>query len=420
MASFSKTLPQLLQSTHVVLEARDARLPLTSINPAFESLLNKWYRERGSGMHGPVERIVLYNKADLVPQWGIEPFKRALGRHFTHETLFTTAKLGKSVGALHAKLTDIARRHGDTLPHLNVLVVGMPNVGKSTIINHLRSYGIRGASSSALKTSRLPGMTRATSNKIRLCDDPLIYSVDSPGVMIPFLGHGEASRERAAKISMILGIKESLFDYEHLAAYLLYRLNSMPSSPSTLPPYPPLLRKQTKSREPLGLTESTEAFLDELADRMGYFQSGGVRDRQRAARWFIEWWRSAGGTPEESGSGGEPGVGGSEEWGWGLDCQWADRFEQSQESPLSSITHPEQAASGDHISATEQPETQTLESKFDRLIVRHMKDLETWEEEVSETQMKKREKEEKIQRRAEKGGQAAKKRADTLKRRNRR
>jgi mitochondrial GTPase 1 len=118
----------------------------------------------------------------------------------------------------------IARKHKDTTPHLNVLVVGMPNVGKSTIINHLRSYGIRGgehppfhtifsvcpvsntplsASSSVLRTSRLPGMTRATSNKLRLCDDPLIYSVDSPGVMIPFLGYGDESRERAVKISLI-------------------------------------------------------------------------------------------------------------------------------------------------------------------------------------------------------------------------
>jgi hypothetical protein len=72
MASFSKSLPTLLQSTHVVLEARDARLPLTSINPAFESLLGKWFQERGGGVMGPLERIVVYNKADLVPQWGIQ------------------------------------------------------------------------------------------------------------------------------------------------------------------------------------------------------------------------------------------------------------------------------------------------------------------------------------------------------------
>ena len=121
----------------------------------------------------------------------------------------------------------IARQHSEVTPHLNVLVVGMPNVGKSTIINNLRSYGVRGgepfylffvvgylgplsivtkvssASSSALRTSRLPGMTRTTSNKLRLCDDPLIYSVDSPGVMIPFLGYGDESRERAVKIGLI-------------------------------------------------------------------------------------------------------------------------------------------------------------------------------------------------------------------------
>jgi mitochondrial GTPase 1 len=72
MAVFAKKLPQLLQNTHVVLEARDARLPLTSINPNFEKLLNQWRSEKGMGELGPVERIVVYNKADLVPNWGIE------------------------------------------------------------------------------------------------------------------------------------------------------------------------------------------------------------------------------------------------------------------------------------------------------------------------------------------------------------
>jgi len=138
----------------------------------------------------------------------------------------------------------------------------MPNVGKSTILNHLRSYGVKGgerssvpssvppsqspaASSSALRTSRLPGMTRMTSNRMRICDDPLIYSVDSPGVMLPFLGYGDEARERAVKISLIcmsgetrntftdypiVAMKESLFHYEQLAAYLLYRINSIQTS----------------------------------------------------------------------------------------------------------------------------------------------------------------------------------------------
>jgi mitochondrial GTPase 1 len=90
MASFSKSLPNLLQSTHVVLEARDARLPLTSINPAFESLLGKWFQERGGGVMGPVERIVVYNKADLVPPWGIQ-VSRYLVEQRTVQSFFTYA-----------------------------------------------------------------------------------------------------------------------------------------------------------------------------------------------------------------------------------------------------------------------------------------------------------------------------------------
>jgi ribosome biogenesis GTPase A len=86
MAVFAKNLPQLLRNTHVVLEARDARLPLTSINPRFETLLKQWFIERGSGLAGPVQRIVIYNKMDLVPSWGIEV------RDFNRKSLPLTGK----------------------------------------------------------------------------------------------------------------------------------------------------------------------------------------------------------------------------------------------------------------------------------------------------------------------------------------
>ena len=223
-----------------------------------------------------------------------------------------------------------------------------------------------------------------------------------------------------------MGIKESLFDYEHLAAYLLYRLNSMSLSPST-PLYPPPLRKPSKSRPPVALIESTEEFLDELAERMGYLQPGGVRDRQRAAKWFVEWWRNAGaanldGKAEDPNGGID--VGGSEEWGWGLDCQWADRNEQHpkphSEGPLPSNLLGNIAPSdilsmpGDHETAL------TLDSKFDLVLSRYMNTSRNVEGEVSETQLKKRGKEEKIQRRIEKGGEAAKKRADSLRRQGKR
>ena len=55
----------------------------------------------------------------------------------------------------------------------------------------------------ALQTSALPGMTRAVSTMLKLSLDPLVYSFDSPGVMLPFLGRGEKGAERGVKLALI-------------------------------------------------------------------------------------------------------------------------------------------------------------------------------------------------------------------------
>ena len=117
------------------------------------------------------------------------------------------------------------------MPELNVLVVGMPNVGKSTLLNALRNAGIRGrkyfqrivgslrtymitglghcftlsrtATPKALRTSSQPGLTRAVSTRLKLCLDPLVYAYDSPGVMLPFIGKGDRGAERGVKLALI-------------------------------------------------------------------------------------------------------------------------------------------------------------------------------------------------------------------------
>ena len=76
MNKFMKNLPALLRRTDVILEMRDSRLPLTSINPNFEYLLQDW---TGKGKGRELEpgaqfrkRIIVLSKMDLVPHWGIE------------------------------------------------------------------------------------------------------------------------------------------------------------------------------------------------------------------------------------------------------------------------------------------------------------------------------------------------------------
>lgn len=70
----------------------------------------------------------------------------------------------------------------------------------------------------------MPGHTKKLSNRLRLSKTHLIYAIDSPGVMIPFFGSGDEGKERGVKLAVAAGVKESLYDEETLASYLMHSL----------------------------------------------------------------------------------------------------------------------------------------------------------------------------------------------------
>ncbi|KAJ7634817.1 P-loop containing nucleoside triphosphate hydrolase protein [Roridomyces roridus] len=331
MMRFHRMLPSLLTQTDVVLELRDSRLPLTSINGTLEGALQKWRLERGWDPNDATrrvvnssacERIVVFNKRDLVPEWGLEPFRKAMSSRFPDQQfMFASWQRPRDIRTLSELLVNIAKKYPYAM-ELNVLVLGMPNVGKSTLLNALRNMGIKGPTPKAFRTSANPGLTQALSTRLKLSLSPLVYAFDSPGVMLPFLGLGEEGAERGVKLALIAGIKEGMYDVEALASYLLYRLNILnPVSPAYLQLLP-------SGSVP---TIDIEEFLEGVARRMGMVRKGGVPDLRRAAVYFVRWWREEGGLMSASSAlriADAASGSGAVTHGWGFDLEWQIRAEE--------------------------------------------------------------------------------------------
>ena len=109
---------------------------------------------------------------------------------------------------------------------LRLMVIGMPNVGKSTFVNTLRQTGYQYSSisskrSNVAKTGGQPGVTRATSEMIRICEDPDLLMHDTPGVFLPSVKNAETM----ITLALIGCVLPTLVDPVIQADYLLYVLN---------------------------------------------------------------------------------------------------------------------------------------------------------------------------------------------------
>uniref|UniRef100_A0A9L0T8L2 Mitochondrial GTPase 1 n=1 Tax=Equus caballus TaxID=9796 RepID=A0A9L0T8L2_HORSE len=148
-------------------------------------------------------------------------------RHLEGEGLknviFTNCVKDENVKQIVPMVTELIgssyRYHrGESLEYC-IMVIGVPNVGKSSLINSLRRQHLR--KGKATRVGGEPGITRAVMSRIQVCERPLMFLLDTPGVLAPRI----ESVETGLKLALCGTVLDHLVGEETLADYLLYTLN---------------------------------------------------------------------------------------------------------------------------------------------------------------------------------------------------
>ncbi|MBL0920297.1 MAG: ribosome biogenesis GTPase YlqF [Hydrogenophaga sp.] len=249
-----------VKTIDVVIEMLDARLPGSSANP----LLGELTQKRAT--------LKVLNKQDLADpertaQWlahyNAQPGTRAIG---------LDASVTAPARALVAACRELAPSRGGMAKPLRVLICGVPNVGKSTLINTL--MGKR-----STKTGDEAGVTR-NEQRVALADD--VYLYDTPGVLWPRIIVPQSGIHLAASGA----VGRNAYDDQEVAYELLDNLKLS---------YPALLR----ARYPLGDADAAladmkaEDMLDAIGRQRGALVSGGRVDAQKTAELVIADFRTA-------------------------------------------------------------------------------------------------------------------------------
>ena len=202
IAKAERQLKEKLNLVDVVIEVRDARIPLSSSYTNIEKLL------------GDKPRLLLLNKADLVDKEELKSWIKYLKETTKCPVIITDAKGSKDLALVVKNAVDLAEPRVQALMAKGLLrraaramVVGMPNVGKSSVINKLTK-------SSKTKIGAKAGVTRQQ-QWVRI--NPKLDLLDTPGI-IPTK---QENQLQAAKLAFVSSVSENAYAPEEVAQELL-------------------------------------------------------------------------------------------------------------------------------------------------------------------------------------------------------
>ena len=245
-----------LKMVDVVIEVLDARIPDSSRNPILHEII------------GDKKRIVILNKTDLAdPKETIRWSQR-----FTREgsnVLGMNCMIGGGINDLMALLLEIQRKknEGQILKKtLRMMIVGVPNVGKSSLINRLTGK-------KSTQVGDRPGVTRG---KQWLTIHHDMQLLDTPGILWPKFEDPKAG----LNLAFCGSIKDEVMDLPSLALELIKVLQEN---------YPKLLKNRYKLEE---VVEEPLENMEQISRNRGFILPGKRVDYERTARTVLDEFRS--------------------------------------------------------------------------------------------------------------------------------
>ena len=259
MTKARRRMQENLKLVDLIIELTDARTVRSGRNPDIDA------------MAAGKKRILILTKADLADEQVTEAWIRYYQSHDLAAAAMDARKSGnmRQIRALVAKAAEekIARdrRRGILNRPVRAMIVGIPNVGKSTFIN---SYAGRASA----KTGNRPGVTRGE-QWIR--PDRTLELLDTPGILWPKF----EDQTVGLHLSLTGTIRDEILDHTQMALSLVSFLKE--AYPATL-----------QQRYGVGGDTCETALLEEIAVARKLLTAGGAADAARAATMLIEDFRS--------------------------------------------------------------------------------------------------------------------------------
>lgn len=248
-----KEMAMVLPDTDVIVEVLDARIPFSSENPMLEQL------------RGQKPCLKVLTKSDLADPSQTDIWLKAYESNTT-KSIAISAQDADSIKAIRPLLRTMVSPKQSRVNPFVVMVVGIPNVGKSTLINLL-------AGRTVAKTGNEPAITKRQQH-IVLSDSWVLR--DTPGVLWPNVDNPNSGYRLAATGA----IRDTAMDSSEVASYLLDYL---------CPNYPERLQQRYNIELPLDDSVGT---LEAIGHARGCIGAGGLVDFDRAARLLLTEFRA--------------------------------------------------------------------------------------------------------------------------------